>query len=273
MELGLHLPAAGANASPEAIRQVTEGAERIGLAAVWTFERWLRPAEPLMLGGGPVPLPEFNAIVYDPLETLSYVAARTSRIRLGTSVLDTLFHSPVVLARRLATLDRFSGDRLLVGLGQGWMAQEFAAAGVPPAHRGAGFAEHVEAMRAVWGPDPVRFEGRFYQIPESQIGPKPLTARWPVLPAGAAAPATVERAARLGLGLTWVMFSWDTLRDTVASFRRAAEAAGRDPGSRPLVVQVNGPVTTEPLEERVPLTGSAEQVSGDLAEASRLGVD
>jgi probable F420-dependent oxidoreductase len=273
MELGVHLPAAGSNASPEAISRVAEGAERIGLAAVWTFERWLRPAEPIMLGVGPMPLPEFNAIVYDPLETLSYVAAKTSRIRLGTSVLDTLFHPPVVLARRLATLDRLSGGRLLVGLGQGWMAQEFVAAGVPTARRGAGFQEHIEAMRAVWGPDPVRFEGRFYQIPEAQTGPKPLTAGGPPLLAGAAAPATVERAARLGLGLTWVMFSWDMLRSTVETFRRAAEAAGRDPGSLPVVVQVNGPVTPKPLDQRAPLTGSVEQVAGDLAEASSLGAD
>jgi probable F420-dependent oxidoreductase len=273
MELGVHLPAAGSHASPEAISRVAEGAERIGLAAVWTFERWLHPAEPIMLGVGPMPLPEFNAVVYDPLEALSYVAARTSRIRLGTSVLDTLFHSPVVLARRLATLDWLSGGRLLVGLGQGWMAQEFTAAGIPTARRGAGFQEHIEAMRAVWGPDPVRFEGRFYQIPEAEIGPKPLTAGGPLLLAGAAAPHTVERAARMGLGLTHVMFSWDMLRDSVETFRRAAEAAGHDPGSLPVVVQVNGPVTPKALDERAPLTGSVEQVAEDLAELRALGVD
>lgn len=118
-----------------------------------------------------------------------------------------------------------------------------------------------------------RFDGRFYQIPEAEIGPKPLTASGPPLLLGAAAPATVERAARMGLGLTWVMFSWEMLRDTVELFRRAAEAAGHDPGTLPVVVQVNGPVTTRPLQERAPPTGSVEQVAGDLAEASALGVD
>ena len=273
VELGVALPTSGANASPAAIAQVAEGAERIGLATVWTFERWLRPAEPDMLGVGPMPLPEHNATVYDPLETLSYVAAVTSRIRLGTSVLDTLFHSPVGLARRLATLDRLSGGRLLVGLGQGWMTQEFVAAGVPTARRGAGFQEHLEAMRAVWGPDPVRFDGRFYRIPEAEIGPKPVTAGGPPLLAGAAAPAAVERAARLGLGLAQVMFAWEMLRDTLEAYRRAAEAAGHDPGTMPVVVQVNGPVTTRPLDEREPLTGAVEQVAGDLAELRALGVD
>ena len=273
MELGIALPFSGASASPENIARVARDAERIGLAAVWTFERWLRPAEPNMLGVGPMPLPDNNAIVYDPLETLSYVAAITSRIRLGTSVLDTLFHSPVVLARRLATLDRLSGGRLLAGLGQGWMTQEFLAAGVPTARRGAGFEEHIGAMRAVWGPDPVRFDGRFYQIPEAQIGPKPVSPGGPRLLAGAAAPVAVERAARLGMGLTQVMFTWEMLRGTVDTFRRATEAAGRDSTTLPLVVQVNGPVTTAPLEQRAPLTGSADQLAGDLAELRALGID
>lgn len=273
MEFGVALPSFGAGASPEAIAKVAQGAERIGLGTVWTFERWMRPAVPDMLGVGPAPLPEFNAVVYDPLETLSYVAALTGRIRLGTSVLGTLFHSPVGLARRLATLDRLSGGRLLVGLGQGWMAQEFAAAGVPTARRGAGFGEHLEAMRAVWGPDPVRFDGRFYRIPESQIGPKPLTAGGPPLLVGAAAPAAVERAARMGIGLTQVMFGWEALRDTVGAFRRAAEAAGHDPATLPVVVQVNGPVTARPLDRREPLTGGVEQVAEDLAGLRALGVD
>lgn len=276
MELGVGLPTCGSVASPEAIGRVAEQAEGIGLATVWTFERLLRPTEPIPLGGagGPVMMPpEMWATIYDPLETLGYVAGRTSRIGLGTSVLDTLFHSPVVLARRLATLDRLSGGRLLVGLGQGWMAQEFTAAGVPLARRGAGFQEHLEAMRAVWGPDPVRFQGRFYQIPESEIGPKPVRAGGPQLLVGASAPSAVERAARMGVGLAVVMFTFELLQDALALFRGAARAAGHDPDALPVVVQVNGPVTTQPMDERAPLTGSVEQVAEDLARLRALGVD
>src|SRR5439155_10385200 len=121
-------------------------------------------------------------------------AARTERIELGTSVLDALFHSPVVLARRIATLDRLSGGRLLAGVGQGWMSQEFESAGVSMKRRGAGFEEHVRAMRAVWGHDPVSFEGRFYRIPECEIGPKPVREGGPVLLVGGVAPAAIERA-------------------------------------------------------------------------------
>jgi probable F420-dependent oxidoreductase len=277
MELGIALPASGASASPEAIARIAAAAEGIGLDALWTYDRLLRPTEPIPMGGpgGPTmtPPPDW-AVVYDPLETLTYAAARTSRIRLGTSVLDPLFQNPVVLARRLATLDQLSHGRLLVGIGQGWMAHEFTATGVPMKRRGAGFEEHLQAMRAVWGPDPVRFSGRFYRIPECEIGPKPVRPHGPQMVVGAASQAALERAARLGLGLTLVMFSWDVLEATINTFRSAAEDAGHDPRSLPIIVQVNGAISTEPTgNERTPLTGSVDQVADDLARLEPLGAD
>jgi probable F420-dependent oxidoreductase len=276
IRLGVHLPVAGRGASPEVIGQVAEEAERIGLDSVWTWERLMRPTVPIAMGGpgGPVmDAPEDFGTVYDPVETLTYVAARTSRITLGTSVLDALFQSPVILARRLATLDRFSGGRLIAGIGQGWMAQEFEAAGVSMKRRGAGFEEHLLAMRAVWGPDPVHFEGRFYRIPEADIGPKPVRPGGPRQMAGAASPAALERAGRLGVGLTMVIFDWDTIRESIETFRAAAGAAGIDPDTLPVMLQVNGNVTDQPRDERGPLIGSPEQVAADIDQAAKLGVE
>ena len=275
IKLGVHLPVAGPTSSPESIARVAEQAEQLGLDSVWAWERLMRPTVPIAMGGpgGPVmDAPEDFGTVYDPLETLSYVAARTSRITLGTSVIDGLFSSPVILARRLATLDRFSDGRLVVGIGQGWMEQEFAAAGVSMKRRGAGFEEHLRAMQAVWGPDPVSFDGRFYRIPESDIGPKPVRPGGPTLLIGAGASAAVERAARLGAGLTLVIFDWDRVRETIKTFRAAAAVAGRDPATLPIMLQVNGNVTEESLEDRGPLLGSPEQVADDLAQAAALGV-
>jgi probable F420-dependent oxidoreductase len=276
MKLGVHLPVAGRGASPEAIAQVAVEAERIGLDSVWSWERLMRPTVPIALGGagGPVmDAPDTFGLVYDPVETLSYVAAKTSRITLGTSVLDALFQSPVILARRLATLDRFSDGRLVAGIGQGWMEQEFIAAGVSMRRRGAGFEEHISVMRAVWGPDPVSFEGRFYRIPEADIGPKPVRPDGPRLTAGAGSLAAVERAGRLGVGLTLVIFDWETIGVSIEAFRAAASAAGHDPETLPIMLQVNGNVTAEPLEERGPLLGSPEQVATDLEQAAGLGVE
>jgi probable F420-dependent oxidoreductase len=236
----------------------------------------MRPRAPIALGGagGPVmDAPEAFGIVYDPIETLAYVAAQTSRITLGTSVLDALFQSPIILARRLATLDRLSDGRLVVGVGQGWMEQEFEAAGVSMKRRGAGFEEHILAMQAVWGPDPVSFEGRFYRIPEADIGPKPVRPGGPRLMSGAGSTAAAERAGRLGLGLTLVIFDWDTIRETIETFRTAAGAAGHDADTLPIMLQVNGNVTVEPLDERGPLLGSTDQVAADLDQATKLGIE
>jgi alkanesulfonate monooxygenase SsuD/methylene tetrahydromethanopterin reductase-like flavin-dependent oxidoreductase (luciferase family) len=116
-------------------------------------------------------------------------------------VIDALLHPPVVLARRFATLDQFSGGRVVAGLGQGWMPQEFETANVPMDRIGAGMDEVVAAMRACWGPDPVEFEGRFHRIAPSEVNPKPVQERIPVL-LGATTPAGARRAGRIADGLT-----------------------------------------------------------------------
>lgn len=273
MELGIGLPQTGAAASPESIREVAVGAERLGLASVWAFERQLRPVAPVSQGGGePAPLPAAYASVYDPLETLAFAAAMTSRITLGTSILIAPLHPPVVLGRRMATVDRLSGGRLLAGLGQGWMPQEFAAAGVPTHARGDRFEEWVAAVRAVWGPDPVRFDGRFYTVAESQVGPKPARPGGPPIIAGAFAPPALARAGRMGLGLNPGAWSFDALEGSLAAWRSAARAAGHDPDALPVVVRVNGDVTEQPLDRRMPATGSPEQVAEDLARLEGMGV-
>ena len=212
----------------------------------------------------PYGMPDHNGSVYDPLETLTWVAAHTRRIGLGTLVMDPLFQSPLVLAKRLATLDRLSGGRLMAGVGQGWMPEEFAAVGVPMARRGAGFEEHLATMRACWRPDPVEHLGQWYRIPRSTIGPKPVNDRVPLLVGGTTRPA-VERAARLGDGFAAVMMDWDTLRDQVAWFRDAG-------GEGPVVLRVN-PETVDAVEPRDPFTGPIPSVVDDLAQACAAGVD
>jgi probable F420-dependent oxidoreductase len=274
MELGVALPTSGALATPQNIVRVAQEAERLGYAAVWTYERLLRPLGDVdQPGGPPRPLPDVYRLVYEPLETLTYVAAVTQRIKLGTSVIDALFHPPVVLARRLATLDQFSGGRVIAGLGQGWMAQEFEAAGVPIRRKGAGLDEVIAAMRACWGPDPVAYEGRFYRIPPSEVNPKPVQAHLPIL-LGSMTPAGVQRAARVADGLNPIAFSEEMLLGLTTAFRQAAEAAGRDPASLTVVARANVPVTREPLgDDRPYLGGSPKQIADDVARLEGTGVD
>jgi probable F420-dependent oxidoreductase len=259
--LGAGLPSFGPHASPQSILAVATAAERLGLHSVWTFERLLLPIGPD--GTNPYGLPEHNGSVYDPLETLTWIAARTRRIGLGTIVMDALFQSPVVLAKRMATLDQLSEGRLLAGIAMGWMPEEFTAAGVPTDGRGARFEEHVAAMRACWGPDPVEHLGRNYRIPRATIGPKPYNGNVPLLIGGTTQPA-IERAAQLGEGLAAVFLDWETLHRQMAWYR----AAG---GTGSVVLRVN-PGTVNSVNPHEPFTGSIPSVVDDLARASTESV-
>jgi probable F420-dependent oxidoreductase len=272
VKLGITLPTTGSTATADSITSVAETAERIGLDAVWSFERLLSPVAGGQMNGQTVPLPDAYNSVFAPLEVLAFVAARTSRITLGTSIMVALLHNPADLARRFATLDRLSGGRVVAGLGQGWMAQEFEAAGVPLNRRGAGFTEFIEAMRAVWGPDPVSYDGRFYRIEESNVGPKPVQAGGVPILAGAASPGGIRRAARLGLGLNPVWFGWEALEGTVQAFRASAAEAGHDPVTLPVVVRVNQFPAAAPTVDGASPTGSPEQIVEAIPRLERIGV-
>ncbi len=214
--IGVGLPSLGPHAGPEAILAVATAAERLGFDSVSVSERLLLPAHEGWVNEAGLP----ESPVYDPIEVLTWVAARTRRVRLLTAVVDSLFQSPIVLARRLATLDHLSGGRLDVGIGQGWLAEEFTAAGVPMGRRGSGFEEHLAAMRACWAPDPVSHDGPRYRIPVSRVGPKPVDGRIPVLIGALARPA-VERAARLGAGFVTALRDWDASRTEIEWYRAA----------------------------------------------------
>jgi len=276
LELGVSLPTHNVpNGSVESIVRIAQAAEELGYGAVWTYERLLYPmADVPQPGGPPRPLPDYYKTAYDPLETLAFVAAKTTRVRLGTSVIDGLFHAPVVLAKRYATLDQLSGGRAIAGLGQGWMEEEFATANVPPARKGAGMDELIAAMRATWGPDPVRYEGRFYRIAESIINPKPVQPGGPPILLGSMTPAGIQRAARIADGLNPVAISQAQLEGMVSAFREAAASAGRDPATLEVHVRVNSIIWSEavPADQRPYLGGSAEQIAADLAGLVPLGL-
>ncbi|SNS76282.1 probable F420-dependent oxidoreductase, Rv2161c family [Asanoa hainanensis] len=275
MELGLALPTAGPQTSPETIVKVALAAERLGYSALWTFERLLRPIDKVvpLYGGEPEPMADFYGSVYEPLETLSYLAAVTQRIKLGAAVLVAPLHVPVMLARRLATLDRFSGGRVIAGLGQGWLQDEFATANVSSRRKGARTEEFITAMRAAWGPDPVRHEGECYRITPSQVNPKPVQARVPVLLA-ATSQAAVRRAGRIADGVLPLTSSARELRDVVSTLHAAAREAGRDPRDLTVVNQAPWPtpVTREPIGDGRPfLGGSPRQIAQDLLAARESG--
>src|SRR4029077_17716240 len=152
MLVGIHLPHIGRKAGPDAIRRAAMQAEQLGFADVWVSEHIIVPRD--------APYPP-SAIFWDPVLTLTWAAACTSRVGLGTSVLVLPMRHPLPLAKELATLQNLSGGRLILGAGVGWMEAEWEALGVRFRERGRRMDEGIAMMRTVWTEAPVTFEAKY----------------------------------------------------------------------------------------------------------------
>ena len=176
MKIGVSVPNIGPVATPEAVKTVAQRAEALGYHSLWTVERLLWPVNPKL----PYPvtpdgsLPEEYKYTLDPLDALTFAAAVTSKIRLGTSVLDMPYYNPILLARRLSTIDVLSKGRLIVGLGLGWSPDEMEAAGADMKVRGARADEFIQVLKTIWTTDPAEFHGKFFSLPKSHISAKPV---------------------------------------------------------------------------------------------------
>lgn len=273
MKLGMTLPQTGGDGSPEAIARAAKGAEEVGLDSLWVLDRLLRPVQPLPVrpGAEPRPLPQEYANVFDPIETLTFAAAHTNRVTLGTSVINALFHPPVVLARRLATLDQLSGGRVIAGLGLGWMPEEHAITNAPMSKRGTRMEEFVATLRAIWSDDPVSVDGRYYQIPASDIGPKPVQPEGIPIILGGYARTAIERAGRIADGFNPNASSVEQVAGQIAIFRQATTEADRDPDSLQVVVRGHASPTDEPENAgRDLFSGSIDQIADDLKRIEEL---
>ena len=264
--LGFGLPVAGPWATPATLRHVAGRAEELGYASLWTFQRTLVPEG--------ADLEPAHRSVLDPVVALAHAAACTSRIGLGTATVCAPFTPPAVLAKALTSLDVLSDGRLTVGLGTGWLPEEFTAAGVPFARRGARFEEYLRCLHALWTDDPVEFDGEFYAVPRSHVGPRPVQRPHPPVLVGGTAEPMLRRAGRLAQG--WIGSSRHDLARIgadVAIVRAGAERAGRDPDALRIVVRgVVDLAGADPGADRRPLHGTREQVLDDLAALAAQGV-
>ena len=190
MQLGIHLPHAGEQATPALIRRHAIRAEALGFADVWVSEHII------------VPRREFprSPLFYDPVVTLSYVAAVTERVRLGTTVLVLPMRHPLPLAKELASLHNLSGGRLILGAGVGWLEPEFAALGMPFKERGRRMDEGIAMMRAVWTQDPVTFETKYIPAKIEDMTMLPLPISRIPLWIGGSSDAALKRTERIADG-------------------------------------------------------------------------
>ncbi len=275
MRLGFNLPQIGPAASPEAIVRVAQRAEELGYDSVWVTDRLLYPIEPQTpyMATPDGSLPEAYKTVLDPLESLTFVAGQTSRVALGTSILDMPYYNPVMLARRLTTLDVLSGGRLRVGFGQGWSKDEFDAVGASMKQRGRRADEFISVLKAIWTTDPVEFQGEFYQVPKSVILPKPVQKPHPPIYLAAFSPGGLKRTATMANGWLPAGLPPDAMKQMIAGLSDMAQQAGRDPNELEVVVRANILVTDEALgEDRWIFTGSSEQIKSDIAATREVGV-
>ncbi|MEK6406775.1 MAG: LLM class F420-dependent oxidoreductase [Acidobacteriota bacterium] len=279
MRVGISLPQLGPQASPENLIKVARRAEELGYDSVWVLERLLWPLNPKE----PYPatpdgkLPETYQTVFDPIETLTFVAAHTKRVQLGTSVVVLPYHTPIQLARRIATLDVLSGGRALVGVGAGWSRDEFEAAGTPFERRGARCDEFLRAMIELWTTDPVKFEGQFYHIPESRVGPKPVQKPHPPIYIAGFGQYTFDRAVKFGSGWNPAGIpSFEWLEGMINQFRQTAARAGR--GEMEVVLRAfaivlpAGGRAPSHAGGRAPMMGTLDELREDTRRLRDMGV-
>lgn len=229
MKFGVRYCNTGQYVDPARAVELVQAAEEAGFESAWTIEHTVIPkgyqsAYPYA-AGGKLPGGEQEFVLPDPLIWMAYVAARTSRIKLATGILILPQHNPVICAKQVATLDYMSGGRILLGIGVGWLKEEFEALGVPFAERGARTEEYMHAMRALWSMDSPTFQGRFVSFKDAYMNPKPVNRAVPLI-IGGHSKAAAQRAGRLADGFFPARGASEEL---IAIVHEAARGAGRDP--------------------------------------------
>jgi probable F420-dependent oxidoreductase len=283
MKVGILLPHVGENATRESVLYIAKQAEDEGLDSIWAIERLLWPVKPQTPYGGipnaPIPVEYQN--VLDPLDTLTYLAANTDRISLGTSIIDMLFHNPVVLARRFVTLDVLSGGRVIAGFGLGWSKDEFDASGIPFRHRGARADEYLQVLKRIWTDDVAEFRGQFYNIPASKIGPKPVQKPHPPILLGGFSPKSFSRVVNHANG--WLPIAGlaplEQLEQAINGLREAARKANKNPSDVRVVVLSYPNVLdsssqgSSSSQQRLPMSGTIDQIGSDIDRIKAMGAE
>ena len=274
MNIGFGLPNIGPLGTSENVMKVAERAESLGYDSLWTIERLLWPVKPQT----PYPvtangsLPEGYKYSLDPLDTLTFAAARTKKIALGTSVLDMPYYNPVTLARRLTTIDVLSNGRLRVGLGLGWSQDEMDATNANMKQRGAMADEFLQVLKAIWTTNPVKYQGKFFRVPESYISQKPVQKPHPPIYLAAFAPPALKRLAATADGWNPVAIPVAGMAQMFGAVQQMAKEAGRDPSSLVMVVRANLHITDKPLgADRGIFAGTLDQIREDAQACAKIG--
>lgn len=249
MKFGITYANAGPSSGPEHATALATLAERAGFESLWAVEHVVVPVgyesqypyskDGRMPGGYDVDIP-------DPLIWLTWVGAHTTRLRLATGILILPQRNPLIVAKEAATLDRLTGGRLMLGVGIGWLREEFDALGVPFEERGARTEDYVHALRAAWTQYEPTYHGRFASFDRAKSLPRPAQASGVPVVVGGHSEAAARRAGRVGDGFFPGGRTLDETARLVQVMRKAAEEAGRDPDA--IEVTCGGPMDAEGVE-------------------------
>jgi probable F420-dependent oxidoreductase len=246
MKFGLRYCNTGRYTDPKEAVALLQAAEAAGFESAWTVEHIVVPegyqsAYPYS-STGKMPGKEWELALPDPLIWMAYVAAATSRIKLATGIIILPEHNPVLCAKQVATLDHMSGGRVILGVGVGWLKEEFDALGVPFEPRGRMTDEYIAAMRELWTADTPSFAGEFVRFDKAHMRPKPARGTVPIV-IGGHTKAAARRAGRIGDGFFPARGTTPELLDLV---RQTARENGRDPAAVEITVSAPDDLSTLP---------------------------
>ncbi len=230
MKFDLWMPTANPMTTPELLDKVAAESEDRGISTLWVGEHVVLFEEYASsypyAADGRIPAPSGSGLL-EPIVTLTYLAARTSTVRLGTAMLLLPQRNPVYTAKEVATLDWLSGGRVDLGIGVGWLKEEFDALNVPWERRGRRTDEYVEVLRTLWCDNPSSFTGETYTLLECEMFPKPIQQPHPPIHVGGETDAALRRAARISQGWHTFNRSPAELAEGLARLDPFLEAAGR----------------------------------------------
>ncbi len=278
LPVGVTLPNYGPLAGAETLSRLARHAEALGFDSIWVADHLVVPCDvssayPFDRRAHPAPARlEGRVDFYEPLVTLAYVAAVTTRIRLGVSVYVVPYRNPVVTAKLIATLDALSGGRVIFGAGVGWLREEFRALGADPSRRGRVTDEYLEVCRRLWRDDVSSFAGAHYHLPPVRTGPKPTQRPWPPIWIGGNSEAALARAVALGDGLHLIDLSPDETAPIGAQLARRLHDAGRPQTGFTLSLRTSVFVNSDARAHR-PVSWTLETLRRARDAYARVGVD
>jgi probable F420-dependent oxidoreductase len=282
MKAGIIFANSGRFSNPELFGQLAHDCEQLGFESLWTVEHVVIPQPHMpypgskdgrMPGGDDVPIP-------DPLIPLAYAAAMTTKLKLSTGVIILPQRHPLYLAKQLATLDLLSKGRMMVGIGSGWMKEEFDSVDVGFSVRGARTDESIEAMRAIWRDDVATYHGKHFHFHDVKSSPKPVQKDGIPIHVGGHSPAAARRAGKYGDGFFPTVTDPAKLKEMFAQVRAEAQKAGRNPDAIEFTAMaapkadsiralaavgvsrvVFGPPSSDPAKLRAGLENAANEVA------------